>query len=74
MALVVFRPGLSFGDLVAAVDAVEDRMVWSDKHGGVWLIAMGPGASSTKLYRHGALMVSNGPVAVGCLSWTGLQT
>jgi uncharacterized membrane protein len=29
-------------------------------------------ARPATLYRHGALLVSNGPVAVGCLSWTAM--
>jgi uncharacterized membrane protein len=69
MTLAVFRPGLSFADVVAAADAVGGSLVWSDASQGVWLIALGDGARPATLYRHGALMVSNGPVAVGCLSW-----
>jgi hypothetical protein len=69
MTLAVFRPGPSFADVVAAADAVGGRLVWSDASGGVWLIALGPDARPAALYRHGALMVSNGPVAAGCLSW-----
>jgi uncharacterized membrane protein len=69
MTLAVFRPGLSFADVVAAADAVEGRLVWTDRSQGVWLIAVGPDARPASLYRHGALLVSNGPVAIGCLSW-----
>jgi uncharacterized membrane protein len=69
MTLVVFRPGVSFADIVAAADAVDGSLVWTDKSQGVWLIALGADASPGQLYRHGALLVSNGPVAIGCLSW-----
>lgn len=68
-ALVLFRPGMDFGNIVAATDAVGGRLVWSDPVGGVWLIVLDARANTFDLYRHGALMVSNGPVAVGCLSW-----
>jgi uncharacterized membrane protein len=69
MTLALFRPGLSFTDIAAATDAVGGSLVWSDASQGVWLIALGEGARPAALYRHGALMVSNGSVAVGCLSW-----
>jgi hypothetical protein len=72
MTVAVFRPGLSFADIVAATDAVGGSLVWSDASQGVWLIALGDGARPATLYRHGALMVSTGPVAIGCLSWTEL--
>jgi uncharacterized membrane protein len=69
MTLAVFRPGVSLPDIVAAADAVDGRLVWTDRSRGVWLIAVGPGARPSSLYRHGALLVSSGPVAAGCLSW-----
>jgi hypothetical protein len=64
LVLVVFRP---------AVDAVDGGLPWTDQNAGVWLIALGPEARPATLYRHGALMVSQGPVTVGCLSWTALD-
>ena len=69
MTLVVFRPGLPFAAIVDAADAVEGRLVWTDESRGVWLISVGPDANPSRLYRHGALLVSNGPIAVGCFSW-----
>ncbi|HSP24962.1 MAG TPA: DUF2243 domain-containing protein, partial [Saliniramus sp.] len=72
MSLVVFRSGRDMAGLVAALDAVDGRIVWTDENAGVWLVAIGEGASATTLYRHGALLVSNGSIAVGCLSWTGI--
>jgi uncharacterized membrane protein len=67
--LAVFRPGMDFPAVVAAAEAAGGRPAWSDAGGGVWLIALEPGASPGALYRHGAILVSNGPVALGCLSW-----
>jgi uncharacterized membrane protein len=69
-SLAVFRPGMDFPAIVAAAEAAGGRPVWSDAAGGVWLIAFEPGGGPAALYRHGALFVSNGPVAVGCLSWS----
>lgn len=68
--LVVFRPGMDFPAIVAAAEAAGGLPVWSDTGGGVWLIALEPGARPAALYRHGAVLVSNGPLALGCLSWS----
>jgi uncharacterized membrane protein len=70
MTLVVFRPGISFAAIVDAADAVDGSLVWTDESRGVWLISVGPEASPSSLYRHGALLVSNGLIGVGCLSWS----
>ncbi len=72
MTLAVFRPGVSFADVVAAADAVDGSLVWSDASQGVWLIALGPDKRPSTLYRHGAILVSNGLISVGCLSWSEL--
>jgi hypothetical protein len=71
MALVVFRPGMGVDEIAAAVGRVDGRLVWTDASGGVWLVAVEKGAG--RLYRHGAVMVSNGPVGVGCLSWARVE-
>ncbi len=71
-ALVVFRAGLGLPGVAAAAEAAGGTPVWSDASGGVWLIAFGPEARPAALYRHGAILVSNGPVAAGCLSWSRL--
>lgn len=68
--LAVFRPGLSLDDIIAAADAVDGRLLWTDARRGVWLISLGPGVRASRLYRHGALMVSGGSIPVGCLNWT----
>jgi uncharacterized membrane protein len=70
--LAIFRPGMDFPAVVAAAEAAGGRPVWSDAKGGVWLIALDPGARPAALYRHGAILVSNGPIALGCLSWSGV--
>lgn len=71
-ALVVFRSGMGLPGIVAAAEAAGGTPVWSDAAGGVWLIALDPGARPSVLYRHGAILVSNGPFAAGCLSWSRL--
>lgn len=71
-ALVVFRSGIGLPGVITAAEAAGGTPVWSDASGGVWLIALGPEARPLALYRHGALLVSSGPVAAGCLSWSRL--
>lgn len=69
-ALAVFWPWMSFPAIVAAAEAAGGSPVWSDASGGVWLIVLKPGARAERLYRNGAIMVSGGPLALGCLSWS----
>ncbi|WP_051341560.1 DUF2243 domain-containing protein [Azospirillum halopraeferens] len=67
--MVLFRPGTAMTDVAAAVDAVDGRLVWGDGSGQLWAIDVGPGGSVRPLYRHGALLVSNGILPAGCFDW-----
>ena len=55
--------------LVAAVAAVDGRVVWAHESGELLAVRLGPGASAWRLYRHGALLVGNSSLTAGCLSW-----
>lgn len=66
--LVVFLSAKGLPDVAAAAAAAGGRAVWSDAGGRVWAIEMGPEAAPSRLYRHGAVMVSQGPLGLGCLS------
>jgi uncharacterized membrane protein len=68
--LVVFRPGLSFAQIEEAVEAAGGRLVWTDIRQSVWLVAHEPDQAPFGLYLQGAVMMSRGPVSLGCLSWT----
>lgn len=68
-AMVLFRPGTTLPDVVAAVAAVDGRMVWSDPSGQLWSIDLSTGGDAMRLYRHGAILVSNTRLPTGCLDW-----
>jgi len=67
--MVLFKPGTTMHDVIVAMHAVDGRMVWNDPSGQVWAIDL-PGGDGTQLYRHGALLVSNGFLPVGCFNWS----
>lgn len=68
LALVVFLSAQGLPEVAAAAAAAGGRPVWSDAGGRVWAVELGPQAVPSRLYRHGAVMVSQGPLALGCLS------
>lgn len=71
--LVLFRPGTTAGEALAALAAVEGRTLWSDPSGRLWAFDLPDGSSGLgryrRLYQGGALLVSNGVVPTGCLDW-----
>ncbi|MCP1612972.1 putative membrane protein [Azospirillum lipoferum] len=68
-ALVLFRPGTTAGEALAALASVDGRTVWSDPSGRLWAVDLPDGGSALDLYQGGALLVSNGVVPAGCLDW-----
>ncbi|OON60844.1 hypothetical protein B0920_18000 [Massilia sp. KIM] len=66
-ATVVFQPGATPREVLAALDAVDGRLVWSDRAMGVVVVAVDE-ARRWELYRHGALLVSGTALAAGCLN------
>ncbi|MEH6437918.1 DUF2243 domain-containing protein [Massilia sp. DD77] len=68
-ATVVFRPGASPLDVFAALDAVDGRLVWSDRTMGV-VVAAVPQARRWELYRHGALLVGGTAAPAGCFGFS----
>ncbi|MGF6274971.1 putative membrane protein [Massilia sp. UYP11] len=69
LTTVVFHPGAGPREVFAALDAVDGRLVWSDRAMGVVVMAV-PQSRRLDLYRHGALLVSGGGAAAGCFSWS----
>lgn len=65
---VVLRPGAQPGALFAALGA-DDRVVWQDIKGGVWVIKPGPTFTASRYYAQGALWVSNTSIGGGCMQW-----
>lgn len=68
--LVLFRPGSTSETVFRAVAAVDGRTVWSDPSGELWAIDLSSGGNAMTLYSHGALLVSNGLLPVGCFNWS----
>jgi len=69
LTTVVFHPGAEARDVFAALDAVDGRLVWSDRKMGVVVMAV-PKHRRWDLYRHGALLVSGSGAPAGCFNWS----
>jgi uncharacterized membrane protein len=60
--MVLFKPGMSAGEMFEAVAVMDGRVVWNDASGQLWAIELDRRGDGKLLYRHGALMVSSGPL------------
>lgn len=69
-AVVLFRAGISEADVLAAIQAVDGRVIWADTSRQLWAIDASTGGSTSKLYLHGAVWVSSTLLPAGCLAWT----
>jgi uncharacterized membrane protein len=72
--LVMFRPGLEGAPAFAALAAVDARMLWVDRSGGLWAVWLPEPERSRELYAQGALLVSNSAPGWGCLAWARATT
>jgi uncharacterized membrane protein len=68
--MVFFKPGTAPKTVFAAIEAVDGRILWSAPSGAVWALDVKDRSKTPLLYRHGAWMVSNSALAIGCLAWT----
>ena len=68
--VVLFRPDITEQQAFAAIVAVNGTMIASDASGQLWAVDMASGGKASELYRHGALLVSNSLLPLGCFSWT----
>lgn len=69
-AIVLFRPGISEADALAAIHSIDGRLVWADASKQLWMIDASSGGSVSRLYLHGAAWVSSAILPAGCLAWT----
>lgn len=67
--MVLFKPGTTLSAVLEAVVAVDGRTVWHDPSGQLWAIDLGTAGNPIGLYRHGAMLVSNALLPVGCFNW-----
>jgi uncharacterized membrane protein len=68
--LVLFRPGTSAGQALAAVEAAGGRVVWTDASGDLWAVDLVHSGEARLFYRHGALLVSRSLLPAGCFAWS----
>jgi uncharacterized membrane protein len=68
--MVFFKPGTQPATVFAGIEAVDGRILWSSPTGDVWALDVKDKSRTALLYRHGAWMVSNSALAIGCLAWT----
>lgn len=68
--MVFFKPGTSGADIFKAIDAADGRIIWSAGSGDVWALDIKDRSKTSVFYRHGAYLVSNSALAVGCLAWS----
>lgn len=67
--MVLFRPGVSETDALAAIEAVDGRLVWTDTSRQLWAIDVSGGGVG-QLYLRGALWVGSGLFPTGCMTWS----
>lgn len=67
--MVLFTPGTTPAQAIAALDHVDGRLMWSDPSGQLWAVDLSTGGRPAELYRHGAMLVSNSLLPVGCFNW-----
>lgn len=68
-ATVVFAPGAGPREVFAALDALDARLVWSDRAMGVVVVAVAQ-ERRWDFYRHGAWLVSGAGAPAGCFNWS----
>jgi len=66
---VLLRPGASPAQLLAGLEDVDGRVVWSSPRADVWVLALGRDAQASRLYAHGAMLVSGTLLPAGCSAW-----
>jgi uncharacterized membrane protein len=66
-AIAIFRPGMNDGAIFNAIKASDGQLVWQSR--GIWAVRWEKPGHSSRLYREGALLVSNGFIGAGCLAW-----
>lgn len=72
--MVFFKPGTAPIEIFKAIDAVDGRILWAAGSGDVWALDVKDKSKTGLFYRHGAYLVSNSALAIGCLAWTGART
>lgn len=64
--LVLFRPGVTPAEAMAAITTLNATLLWTDPSEQVWAVELPPDALANSFYRHGAMFVSKSMFPVGC--------
>jgi uncharacterized membrane protein len=73
-AMVMFAPGVPAHQAFDALARADARVLWGDGSGGVWAVKLRDAGQASRLYREGALLVSNSVAALGCFSFSRAPT
>lgn len=68
--MVFFKPGTTPTQIFKAIEEADGRILWAASSGDVWALDIQDKRKTSLFYRHGAYLVSNSALAVGCLAWT----
>jgi uncharacterized membrane protein len=68
---VLLRPGAEPAQLLAGLPEVDGRVMWNNPRGDVWVFTLGRDADASRLYAHGAMLVSGTLLPAGCSAWMG---
>lgn len=66
---VLFAPGIAQAQIFAAIEAVDGRLVWTDRSGELVVIRIADERSGLSLFRHGAIIVSGAGLPPGCFDY-----
>lgn len=72
--MVFFRKDTPPAEIFRAIDAVDARILWAAGSGDVWALDVKDKSRTGAFYKHGAYLVSNSALAVGCLAWTSARS
>jgi uncharacterized membrane protein len=72
--MVFFKPDTPPVEIFKAIEAVDGRIVWTAGSGDVWALDVKNKSKTGIFYEHGAYLVSNSALAIGCLAWSSAKT
>lgn len=67
--MVLFAPGTTPQAAHAATRAVGAQLIWTDPSQQLWAFEVPAEGSATQFYLHGAILVSNSILPLGCFDW-----
>jgi uncharacterized membrane protein len=68
--MVLFAPGISAAAAFETLARIDARVLWVDGSGGLWAVKLPDPRAARQLYRSGAWLVTDAPLALGCISWS----